>query len=494
VRWNSFDIFREPHHAAAMNQGADSPFPPGKSKLILGVLACGLISAGLAFQIPAAGGAGVNTTFKLREVSAFDAGRDHFLRGQLCRGQDKPFAEVKNYPDFASKAPVFGSIRFGARPDQTNSGWLFYFAVDESRGTGKGYDRLYFDSNRDLDLRNDPVSKPQQHSPDHTNAVNFGGTQANIAFDFLKVNLASNDANPNLVELMPRLLVTRGEQETYCYLFFVRTRLFEGDIRIGGEKFHAQLGNDYAITPDFDSPSTALVLTQEHNSIDWWGGDRLSAIHKVDGRFFRFSATQAGELTVHPYAGELGTFELGPGTRKLTNFSLSGSLRARDWAVPVGGDIKDGRPVEAGRCQIPVGDYLPELLSLQFGRLQIEVSQNYHSEGKRQSRAGRADVFGMTVRKDQPFVLDFSNKPDVMFASPAPGERVKAGDTLMVMAVLVDPKLDIMIRGLDDTSRKQTKDADGKPLGYTRNLPLDPTVIITRAGGEKVAEGVMPFG
>ena len=64
----------------------------------------------------------------------------------------------------------------------------------------------------------------------------------------------------------------------------------------------------------------------------------------------------------------------------------------------------------------------------------------------------------------------------------------------MVMAVLVDPKLDIMIRGLDDTSRKQTKDADGKPLGYTRNLPLDPTVIITRAGGEKVAEGVMPFG
>jgi hypothetical protein len=51
-----------------------------------------------------------------------------------------------------------------------------------------------------------------------------------------------------------------------------------------------------------------------------------------------------------------------------------------------------------------------------------------------------------------------------------------------------------MIRGLDDTSRKQTKDADGKPLGYTRNLPLDPTVIITRAGGEKVAEGVMPFG
>ena len=64
----------------------------------------------------------------------------------------------------------------------------------------------------------------------------------------------------------------------------------------------------------------------------------------------------------------------------------------------------------------------------------------------------------------------------------------------MVMAVLVDPKLDIMIRRLEDTSRQQTKDAEGKPLGYARNLSLDPTVIISRAGGEKVAEGVMPFG
>jgi hypothetical protein len=58
----------------------------------------------------------------------------------------------------------------------------------------------------------------------------------------------------------------------------------------------------------------------------------------------------------------------------------------------------------------------------------------------------------------------------------------------------VDPKLDIMIRNLDDTSHKVTQDAAGKALGYERNLSLDPQVIITRANGEKVAEGVMPFG
>ena len=94
----------------------------------------------------------------------------------------------------------------------------------------------------------------------------------------------------------------------------------------------------------------------------------------------------------------------------------------------------------------------------------------------------------------RPFALDFSNKPDVMFASPAKDQRVKLGESLEVKAVLVDPKLDLMIRNLDDTTRKQNKGPDGQPLGSERNLSLDPLVIITRANGEKVAEGVMPFG
>jgi hypothetical protein len=443
-----------------------------------------------------AGESGDSSTFKLRKVSVFESGQNNFLRGQMCRCQDKPFPEVKNYPAFASRTPVFGSIRFGGRLDDTNSGALFYFAVDESRGTGKGYDHLYFDANRDLDLCNDPAAKLQQTSPDHGYKPNFSSIKAVAAFDFLKLNLGTNGGSPAPVEIMPRLLLTGNDKETYRFMFFVRTHFYEGDIKIAGEKFHARLGNDYAISPGFDFPGTALVLSVGKTSFDWWGGDRISAMHKLGGCFYSFSATQDGELTVHRYAGDLGTFEIGPGTRKLTNasFSLTGSVEARDWAVAAGGDIKDGRPAEASRCQVPVGDYLPEFLTLQFGRLRIQLSQNYHSEGKRQNRAGRPDVYGITIHKDQPYVLGFSNQPDVMFASPTPNQRIKPGDTVMVMAVLVDPKLDIMIRGLTDTTRKQTKDAEGKPLGYERNLSLDPTVIITRANGEKVAEGVMPFG
>lgn len=432
--------------------------------------------------------------FKLREVSVFKAGNDNFLRGQMCRCQDKPFAEVKHYPVFASQTPIFGSVKFDARSGDTNSGALFYFAVDESRGTGKGYDRFYFDANRDRDLGNDPVAKLQPNPPDHGYKPNFAGIKTVADFDFLKINPGANSGSSNLVEIMPRLLLTGDDKQTYRYMFFVRTRLFEGEIRIAGQKFKALLGNDYAITADLNAPASALELNGANGSFDWWGGDRISAIHKVNGRFFTFSAEPAGTLTVRPYAGDLGTFEVGSGVRRLTNFTVTGSFAARDWTVPVGGDIKNGRPVEASRCQIPVGDYLPEYLTLQFGRLRIELSQNYHSEGKRQSRDGRPDVYGMTIRKDRPFVLDFTNQPDVMFTSPTNAQRVKVGETLSVMAVLVDPKLDIMIRRLEDSTHKQTKDAVGKPLGYERNLSLDPHVFITRANGEKVAEGVMPFG
>jgi hypothetical protein len=473
---------------AAMPVTANSRFSLSIASLVVGLMVCGMACRSLA-----AGESAESHTFKLRKVSVFATGRDEFLRGQMCRGQEKPFPEVNRYPAFASQAPIFGSVRFGGKPDDTNSGALFYFAVDESRGTGKGYDRFYFDANRDLDLRNDPVGKIQEPSPDH-GFKPYSSAKTVAAFDFIRVNLSTNSGSSDLVEIMPRLVLTRDEKQTYRYMFFVRTHFFQGDIKVGTQKFKAYLGNDYAISPDLNSPGTALELYQGSASFDWWGADRISAMHKVDGRFYTFSATPDGELTVRPYAGDFGAFEIGPGSRTLTNLSVWGSFDSRDRVVPVGGDITNGIPVRVRRCQVPAGDYLPEYLSLNFGRLSIGLSQNYHSEGKRQSRGGRPPLYGITIRQDRPYVLDFSNPPEVMFTSPTNTQQVRPGDTLTVAAVLADSKLDIMFRRLEDTSRKQTKDAEGKPLGRERNLSLDPTVIITRANGEKVAEGVMPFG
>ena len=449
---------------------------------------CVLALPGVAWRALAAAEDGKGEVFKLREVSVFEQSDDSFLRGQTGQSQDQPFAEVKSYPAFVSKKPLYGSVRFAADYGQTNGGLLFYFAMDESQGTGKGYDRLYFDLNRDLDLRNDPVVMPQRHAPDRA-SLPYGGIKQQVIFDPLSINFDFGPAGTRPVQIMPRLTVSVYDKEEYKQVTFVRTRLYEGDIKLGGELYQARLGNDYFIRGRLDQPGTALLLSSKDRNrrMGWWGGDRLMAAHKVHGRFYTFSASPTGEeLTVLPYQGDLGTFEIGPGGRAITNLSVSGSLEAKELAVPVGGEFgESASAAPARRCQIPAGEYSPNYISIEFGRLRIAISYNYHSEGKPRDRGGRARVYGMTVRKDQPFVLDFSNKPDVMFASPSHDQRFKPGDTIEVKAVLVDPKLDFMIRGLDDATKTETNG---------RYRSLDPKVLVTRANGEKVAEGVMPFG
>lgn len=449
---------------------------------------CGFIGLGMAAGVLAADDATRGKSFKLREVPVFESYSSDFLRGQSAVDRDQPFPEVKVYPAFVSRKPVYGSIRFGANRTDTNSGSLFNFAIDESRGTGKGYDRLYFDLNQDLNLTNDPVLMPQR-SPPGAALLKYDNLKKQVIFDFLAVPLDFGPAGLRPVEFMPRLIISVYDGKEYPRVTFVRTRFYEGNITVGGIEGHAALGNDYAISGRLDGPWTRLNLTLRKPDWgnDWPGGDRLAAVHEVGGQLYTFAANPAGdELTVCPYQGDLGTFEVGPGNRKLEELTVTGSLEAEKMNVAVGGKLASGRPVPARRCQIPTGDYLPGFIRVRFGRLGIDISQNYHSDGKPRDRGGRPNVYAITICKDRPYVLDFSTPPEVMFTSPTNTQRIKAGDTLMVAAVLVDPKLDIMIRRLEGTSRKQAKDARGKPL--------DPTVIITRASGEKVAEGVMPFG
>jgi hypothetical protein len=460
----------------------------GLRGLELSVLLWALALTGVGGPASAARDDSEGGVFKLHVVSVFEVGLDSFLRGQMTFCRTNPFAEVQSYPVFVSRQPLYGSVRFAAAYGQTNGGMQFYFAVDESQGTGKGYDRIYFDLNRDLDLRNDPITLTHEQ-PVKRAVLSNAKYYPQVFFDPLSINFDLGPVGTRPVQIMPRLVVsTYGKVETKA-VTFVRTQLYQGDITLGGEQYQASLGEGYIIRGRLDQPDTALVLKplkKGESWIYWWGADRLKAVHKSGDRFFTCSASPTGEeLIVHPYRGEVGTFEIGPGGRGTTNLSVSGSLEAREMAVPVGGDLTNGWPKVARRCELPVGDYLPNYVNVQIGHVSIGISYNYHSEGKPHDRGGRARVYGLAIRKDQPCVLDFSNKPVVMFASPSREQQFKPGDTVEVKAVLVDPKLDFMIRGLHEAT-----DTEGKRLARS----LDPKVLITRADGEKVAEGVMPFG
>jgi hypothetical protein len=292
----------------------------------------------------------------------------------------------------------------------------------------------------------------------------------------------------------------RADEDSSPQVSFVAARVHTGVFEIGGVSYQAFVGYQYTIRGRLDQPSTTLLLApKDQEPAVWWGGDQLDATHLLGDWYYRFSCTPTGDkLFVRPYDGPLGVFEIGAGGRNVKELRVQGSLRSKDSAVAIGDGLERGSPKPTRQCKIPVGDYYPAIVDVNLGGLRVEVSNNYHNNAQGQPR-GREPVAGITIRADKPYVLDFSNKPVVVFTEPlgAAEREFAAGSAITLKAVLVDPVLDVMIRGLDDTIRAKTetfKTPDGKERTYTRPLSLDPKVTIARANGEIVAEGVMPFG
>ncbi len=231
----------------------------------------------------------------------------------------------------------------------------------------------------------------------------------------------------------------------------------------------------------------------------WWGSWSLHSYHKINGKYIEFMLVEDGtKIAGRPYKGALGTIKAGKGRRDLEKAEFSGSVnQAGNVSAPIG-MIKENWPSPAAECEVPVGDYTANNMTVTYDDLAIGISNNYHTNAKGQPSRSEV-VYGMKVRKGKPYVLDFSNKPMVVFDQP-PRSRTSfsRGREIKFAAVMIDPKLDIMIRRLDDRSvmvDKEYKDASGKVIQtLKRPKSLDPKVVITRADGEVIAEGVMPFG
>jgi hypothetical protein len=429
--------------------------------------------------------------FPLEEVSVFSLPQEggyEFLLGQRVVCGEKPDPNVTAYPKFRSDRPLYGKVSLTDSHSKPDPGATYYFALDEPASTGRQYDRLYFDLNGDRDLTNDRAVEVQG-SPPPGATLAYQGVAQQVCFQNLAVPFPFGAQGERSLEMIPRLIVS---EDGYKTLSFVTTRAHKGRIKVAGKEYEPILGHKYVIDGWFDAPRTGLHLLPPENrsSYTWWGGDRLSAIHKINGAFYRFSATPAGDkLMVRPYDGPLGTFRIGAGGRQIDKLEANGSLWSLKVGVPVGEIAEQGWPKPARECRLPVGDYTANLMTVNFGKLRVEISNNYHADGKPRGATNQPPVCGIAIRENTPFVLDFSNKPAVLFASPARNQRVKLGEELMVKAVLIDPVLDIMIRGLDDPSRKHKKAGSDRT-----DTSLDPNVVITRANGQLVAEGVMPFG
>jgi len=480
--------------------------------------------------------------FELAEVSGFGVGRGHH-----CPCTNEAVGDV-TYPAFSSDKPLYGQLPVDMSFGDHGAGALYHFALDESGGTGAGYDRLYIDRDRDADLSDEPAIAPLDDVPEGA-LLTRSWIEQQVCFDYVTFSSLGDANEIHSVQTMPRLTVS---DEDYALLWFVATKAYGGEVEIAGQRYDVTMGNSYPLGTRWDRPETFLKLHSQDESArlpQWLLSDYLMAMHKIDGSYWRLSTTPAGDrLFVAPYDGGLGTITTGSSWRFGGKRGLAGVLMAKDRAVLVG-DNDRLEPVSS--CRIPVGDYTPCMVVVYKGPLLIDVSENYHSDGEPRRRDTPL-AYGLKIRRDKPCVLDFSGRAEVLFALPARGTRLKPGEELTVNAVLVDPKLDIMIRGL---RRKSTPAHDvltpgaaavmavvlGSPLliwlfsGSARRryrfIPilsisglvilvglvvalqiltekmnagrggsqvyhdkLTPQVTICRSDGEIVARGAMPFG
>ena len=468
--------------------------------------------------------------FPMQEVEILDQASNRTLFQSLTRGarsetQEEPHEAVKAYPKLKSKKPIYGLVRLAVEPLKKDSGTACYFVIDESGDTPEKetakeepteekakekssildtlsaalgmkkeeppappklpeldntYDRLYFDLNGDLDLTNDPVVIPMKETPEGL-VQRYSSIRQCVIFDEISVTMnLGEELGDRPIRLIPRVAVQEYEGKQYKGVQFISAVARQGDIQLGDQTYQATLAQRYLIPGRYDTPFTGLLLRSGGKPINehWWGADQLSAMRLLNDVYYTTSATPLGDkLTVKPYKGPMGLFKLDPGDRDIDKMTIQGSLQTKDTVLGLGKSTLFGQatlPVQ--ECQLPAGDYLPNYVTIQYGKLRLGISNNYHADGQPRGADHSKAVYGIRIREDKPFVWDFSTPPTVMFASPAKNQTFKPGDEIEVNGVLIDPKLNIMIRRL------------------SASTSLDPTVTITNASGKQIAEGPMPFG
>ena len=82
--------------------------------------------------------------------------------------------------------------------------------MDETSGTGAGYDRLYFDLNRDLDLANDTPRRPQKDPPPGAR-LSWSWIKQQVCFETVNVSFDAGDSGAVMRTIMPRLALSEDE-------------------------------------------------------------------------------------------------------------------------------------------------------------------------------------------------------------------------------------------------------------------------------------------
>lgn len=432
-----------------------------------------------------------------------------------------------------------GQLQVDRSLDGSHPGQRLVFALDESGGAGTGYDRFVIDLNQDKDLANDTLWQPLANIPQDA-ITKTDGMDRQICFTPLKLPSTLEHGQTYEMEVMPRF---NEFASGHSAMYFIATEARAAEIRVSGQQINAKLINGAVLSSRWDHSLTMLQLEDQDTGRTLMRGYSfpcLACICRIENELWSFSTNPQGDrLYAELYAGDYGTLKLGAGGRFMVNAKMVGTLQSKDRLITIMNEKDEADPQFVKTCRLPVGDYTADMLGIKYGPLYIQISDNYHSDGLPRERTD-PKVYGLKIRNGKSCVLDFSNKPEVLFASPPPKALYKPGDTIAVSAVLIDPELDIMFRNI---KLKRLTSFPWRKAALLLSLPilvwlfftqkrrfwyvpvlcgaglcvlavaaigakviqkdqdpwshydtLTPTVTIQRPNGEVLASGTMPYG
>jgi hypothetical protein len=456
-----------------MLQPADAPHPSRKRRFPWHIALAAVFLAIVAGFVLWGRGAATRTQFAMAEVS--------FPSDLLMPPEEWPCearsGEVTRYPQFKSASPLYGRV-FLSYADRMGHGEAgYFFAIDESKGTGKGYDTFYLDANHNLDLTDD---RPSKASP-------VGAGTGQVFFDPVTIPGARDDGTD--ASIAPRLSSRVGVGDMVA---FPPATVRQGRVRIAGKWYVATMIHDDARAAAYDNPRhTSLSLSKPESAIhigkfsyplstreEYLG--YISTTIPIHGSWCDFLTTASGDtLTVRPYAGDLGLLQVSCGGKTAGNDITGGGLRRPDGTdlglSPL--TVGASKPPANG-LSLPVGDYSPEYVMVRAGQIEFMAQRDY--AGRSRADLTASDYY-LKVRKDKPCLLEIDSTAEIVWFDPSfqprrPGQTVDVYPRLSTHGLLIHT-----VRAV-------------APVNPTRVPPpvrtdLVPTVLIQDSTGRTLTQG-----
>ena len=248
-------------------------------------------------------------TYALEWDPDLDCG--YSVRGKSCTGNDAK-SRILKLPKLASSKPLFYAVQLDGPSDDG----LLVYAVDESHGTGTGYDTIYVDLDRNRSLADDkpirvnkPTGRAMQRSP-WVEVPSHQGPVKGVHLDKpMKIGFSASSYQGMVYVNLTRKGGWRGKIDTNkgwidCIAPDTNANGVYGDRRIVGDDLTLAVGSggDYFYADINLSGRVSMQSAMDMPHLLW-----LQEATMVAGKLYSMRVSPTGDkITIANYTGRTG--------------------------------------------------------------------------------------------------------------------------------------------------------------------------------------------